>query len=307
MPCYHPLDAYQLKEINPLTGKRIICIVGKNEQGYEHADYIKLPCGKCLGCKLERSRQWAVRCVHESKMWKDNCFITLTFNDMFIPGDNSLHVEYFQKFMKRLRKKFGGGVRYFMCGEYGELLQRPHFHACLFNFDFKDKVLWSMRGGVRLYRSADLEQLWTCPITGLSYGFTTVGDVTFDSAAYVARYCVKKISGDGADDHYGDLKPEFTTMSRRPGIAYSWFKKWYKTDCFPQDFVVMNGMECKPPRYYDKIYDLTDKVDMDRIRENRRLAAISNVDNSYSRLYEREVVAKANAARLRRSYETGRV
>ena len=101
------------------------------------------------------------------------------------------------------------GVRFFHCGEYGELLYRPHYHACLFGFDFSDKVLWSTRGGVRLYRSKILEKLWT-------FGFSTIGDVTFESAAYVARYCTKKITGDKADEHYNGRSPEYVTMSRPP-------------------------------------------------------------------------------------------
>ena len=119
-----------------------------------------MPCGQCIGCRLERSRQWAIRCVHEASLWPDNCFVTLTFDDDNIISSGSLVKADFQKFMKRLRKRFGKGVRYFHCGEYGDLLGRPHHHACLFNFSFPDRYLWSSSGGVNLYRSPTLEELW---------------------------------------------------------------------------------------------------------------------------------------------------
>ena len=159
-----------------------------------------------------------MRCHHEASLYQDNCFITLTYSDEHLPSDKSLHVDHFQKFMKRLRKRFGEGVRYYHCGEYGEKYMRPHYHACLFNFDFPDKKIWKENNGNRLYISESLSELWP-------FGFVTIGDVTFESAAYVARYIMKKVNGDLAESHYervdwdtGEvyhLKPEYTTMSRR--------------------------------------------------------------------------------------------
>ena len=148
-------------------------------------------------------------------MWDRNCFVTLTYNDEHLPANGSLNKRDITLFLKRLRKRYGKGIRYYQCGEYGELLSRPHHHAILFNHDFEDKQLWSVRGGVRLYRSASLEQLWP-------YGYSTIGDVTFESAAYVARYVVKKITGEREGEHYRGKMPEFATMSRRPGIGRGW-------------------------------------------------------------------------------------
>ena len=118
-------------------------------------------------------------------MYDDNCFITLTYSNQHIPADGSLDVRVFQKFMKRLRKRFGDGIRFYHCGEYGSLLGRPHYHACLFNFDFPDKYLWKENNGQKLYRSPSLEELWP-------YGYSSIGTVTFESAAYVARYILKR-------------------------------------------------------------------------------------------------------------------
>jgi hypothetical protein len=134
--------------------------------------------------------------MHEAKMHPKNCFITLTYNNEHLPSDGSLNYEVFQLFMKRLRKKYGKGIRFYMCGEYGDKLGRPHFHACLFGHDFADKKLWKTTDSKsKLYRSAELEKLWP-------YGFSSVGDVTFESAAYVARYIMKKVSGDASESHY---------------------------------------------------------------------------------------------------------
>ena len=245
MPCYHPLTAYRGRRTS--SGKSEILFDKSQALKVGSGLSIQLPCGQCIGCRLERSRQWAMRCHHEASLYQDNCFITLTYSDEHLPSDKSLHVEHFQKFMKRLRKRFGEGVRYYHCGEYGEKYMRPHYHACLFNFDFPDKKIWKENNGNRLYVSESLSELWP-------FGFVTIGDVTFESAAYVARYIMKKVNGDLAESHYErvdwetgevyQLKPEYTTMSRRPGIGSNWFAK-FKDDIFPQDYVVINGKKLK--------------------------------------------------------------
>lgn len=191
-------------------------------------------------------------------MHDESCFITLTFNQANLESRTnpmSLDVTEYQRFMKRLRKRYGKNIRFFHCGEYGDKNKRPHYHAIIFGMDFEDKVLWSNRDGNKLYTSAQLEQLWP-------YGFSTIGDVTFQSAAYVARYIMKKHKGEGAEDHYtrwcpetGEgtvVAPEYCTMSRKPGIGYEWLKK-YKADVYPHDYVVINEHKVKPPRYYDTL------------------------------------------------------
>lgn len=265
--------------------------------------YEVVPCGKCLSCHLERSRQWAIRCVHEAQLHENNCFITLTvapenMEDVF--PHSSLAIRPYQLFMKKLRKRAGQNIRFFQCGEYGSQLERPHYHACLFNFDFHDKELWTVRNGVKLYRSRFLESLWP-------YGFCTVGDVTFESAAYIARYVVKKINGDKSAEHYGDRHPEYITMSRRPGLAAGWFQK-YKGDVYPNDEVIVKGHKCRPPRYYDKLYDLEDSRSMARIKAEREERALAHSnDNTPERLAVREVVLHARCKKLIRSYENEKI
>lgn len=306
-PCYHPLTAYRSRKgRDPETGSWPVEFNVK--EGFEDLK-VQIPCGRCIGCRLERSRQWAVRCVHEAQMHEDNCFITLTYDDAHMDERRSLNKRDFVLFMKKLRKRYGPNIRFFHCGEYGEQLDRPHHHACLFNFDFLDKVLWSTRSGVRLYRSAALEELWP-------YGYSTIGSVTFESAAYVARYVMKKITGDRAEEHYDGREPEYVTMSRRPGIGRTWFEE-YKDDLFPDDkCVVREGIVCKPPRYYDSLYDNIEPDEMKLIRYRRKkssceisslgefISPYPNTDEASSdRLEVKEKVQKARAKKLIRPVE----
>jgi len=307
VPCYHPQTAYRSKQGRQANGAWPI--VFSVQDGYVDMPVV-IPCGQCVGCRLERSRQWAVRCVHEAAMHDENCFITLTYNDNFIDKQKSLCKRDFVLFMKRLRKRYSTidplyeynahQIRFFHCGEYGDLLQRPHHHACLFGHDFPDKYLWSKRSGVNLYRSPSLEELW-------GYGFCTVGDVTFESAAYVARYVVKKITGKSAADHYAGREPEYVTMSRRPGIAAEWIGR-YHDDVYPHDKVVVDrDLVCKPPRYYDKLFDRIgdlESQELERIKRKRVRDAQSSDDNDFDRLSIREQVQKLKAKKLIRKYET---
>lgn len=192
----------------------------------------KFACGQCRGCRLEVSRQWAVRCVHEAALYKKNCYVTLTYNEESLES-RSLIYPHFQKFVRAFRKKIGP-VRFYMSGEYGENNLRPHFHALFFGYDFPDKVyLGKSPSGFTLYRSELLESLW-------KFGFSSVGAVTFESAAYVARYVMKKVNGPMAEEHYDGRVPEFSRMSLKPGIGAGWIKK-FAGDVLPDGQVVING------------------------------------------------------------------
>ena len=323
MPCYHPLEAWQKAEgIKP---------VFKKPEDHWNWSELKLPCGQCIGCRLERSKQWAIRCVHEASLHQNNSFITLTYNDEHVPEGHTLVKRDFQLFMKRLRKKYGK-VRYYQCGEYGsvydqkgnkikdslgrEIIGRPHFHACLFGLDFDDKELYTQRNGISLYKSKKLSKIWTSPLTGKSMGFVTVGAVTFESAAYIARYVSKKINGDRNQDkcdmgltHYErvmddgqivDCQPEYTTMSRRPGIGADWFKH-YKNDVYEHDSVTIRGKEMQPPRYYQNLLEEADPKMYRRIKDGRRKAAMENAaESTPERLQAKErVKLKQNSMLIR--------
>lgn len=269
---------------------------------------VTVPCGRCIGCRLAKSRQWAVRCVHEASLYNNNCFITLTYSEKYLPKDGSLDKRAFVLFMKRLRKKFGSKIRFFMCGEYGEQLQRPHYHACLFNFDFEDKYHYKTTGTTKLYRSLSLEKIW-------KFGYSTIGEVTFESAAYVARYVMKKITGQKALLHYNQVDketgevmqektPEYNGMSRMPGIGKGWFDK-FQTDVYPDDKVIIrHGFICQPPRYYDNLYDIKNHDQLNVIKRRRTNPKNKNKeDNTLARLQVREKVQQLKAKKLIRSYE----
>lgn len=287
MPCFHPVQGWRAREINPDTGKRPI--VFQRAKGFADLE-VALPCGRCIGCRIERSREWALRCVHEASLHEDNCFLTLTYSDEHLPSDGSLNVAHFQTFMKRLRKKVGK-VRYFHCGEYGEKENRPHYHALLFGVDFADKYLWQESNDNLLYRSETLEGLW-------KMGHSTIGAVTMQSAAYCARYALKKITGEKAPDHYGVRKPEYCTMSRNPGIGAEYVKKW-RSDIFPCDHVEHEGALYKVPRFYEiTLNDLEKRA----IKGKRAQVARKHAHNSTpARLKVREKVLESKVKLLKRS------
>lgn len=270
-------------------------MVFSRSKGY--ADRVeKIPCGQCIGCRLERSRQWAMRCTQESKLYRDNCFVTLTYEDGHLPEHGSLVKEHLQKFMKRLRKRFGQGIRFFGCGEYGEKYGRPHYHICIFNFDFEDRKFLRDHKGTKYYTSKALSELWP-------FGHSVIGDVTFESAAYVARYVTKKVTGALAVDHYGPVLPEFTLMSRRPGIGLGHFEKHLK-QIYPSDFVVLRGMRMRPPKYYDSKYELTYPSDMGKVKAKRRHKSFLGRDgHTQERLRAKEVVQMAKLKLKRRGLE----
>lgn len=234
--------------------------------------------------------------MHEAQMWPDNCFITLTYADEHLPEDKSLNVRHFQLFMKKLRKQYSPRtIRLFHCGEYSDPpANRPHYHALLFNFDFVDKKLHTLnRDGHRLYTSPTLERLWP-------FGYSIIGSVSFQSAAYVARYCVKKVTGTAAAAHYAGRKPDYATMSRRPGIGSTWYEK-YKTEVYPSDFVVRNGAKMRPPKAYDRYLELEDAKLLEQIKITRiRNAKRHSDDLTVDRRASREIVQEARAKMLKR-------
>lgn len=303
MACYSPLHGFK-GELSSKDGTRPI--LWKAPAGTER---LTVPCGKCIGCRLTYAKGWAIRCMHERQMHEDSCFVTLTFDEDHVPADGNVDVRCVQLFMKRLRKECGH-VRYFFAGEYGGKFGRPHYHGLLFGFDFSDKLLKAQRLGNFVYESALLSKLWP-------FGFHSIGDVTFKSASYVARYCTKKATEVATSETYRDVdagehflvdkrsgllkRAEFTVMSRRPGIGATWFDS-FKSDVFPSDEVIYNGQSLRPPRFYDY---LLDRVDPDLLESMKLVRAqrVDFVDNTQERLDVKQKVALANLKHFKRSLE----
>lgn len=310
MPCYSPLKGWK----DPDTGG--LCFDRK--AGTEKMD---VACGQCLGCRCDRARHWALRIAYEQDLHDSSCFVTLTYrnkeecttdqlrNGYHIPADWSLSHKDVQLFLKRLRKKVGK-VRFYMCGEYGSRcihdldvdvyphdtckVGRPHYHLCLFGFapPLGEPVTNNV------YACPFLDDIW-------KHGFTSVGELTFQSAAYVARYVLKKVTGKNAEDHYmridettGEriwLQPEYSQMSRRPGIGYEWFQK-YHDDVYPSDEVPLpgGGVAKGTPRYYDKLLEKHMPEVYEVIKGQRQEFIAQNKDEfSPARLYTKYKVKKA--------------
>lgn len=290
MPCYSPLHGYKTPE------------GGFAFRGTKTADTeLTVPCGHCIGCRISRSRDWTLRILHEASQNSPNWFVTFTYRESPI----SLRYRDFQLFLKRLRKSVGS-VRFFVVGEYGEQFSRPHFHAILFGLQLDDLRPVSLLSSKKeFWTSAKLEKLW-------GHGYVTVSVVNQQTAGYVSRYILKKVTGPDANLHYrvvdGDgvvhpVVPEFVRMSLRPGIGATWIDR-YSDDTYNGDFIVHNGKKYPVPKYYDRRKEKTDPNRLAEVREKRLETALRFMgDNHFKRLEVREEVARARVRTLKRNYE----
>lgn len=282
MRCFHPLEARRL------PGGEVK--VGRDPAGVP----MRLRCGQCIGCSVSRSQDWAVRCCNEAKLYDQSVFVTLTWDEekLKVLGKVvplSLDHRPFQLFAKRARKALGP-FRYFMCGEYGTNFGRPHYHALMFGVGFPDRQVFKTNP-MTLYRSATLERLWP-------FGYSSIGDVTMESAQYVAGYVTQQKRGQEAEDHYWKLNeetgelfqvtPEYGRMSLKPGIGAHFFDRFH-AEVTVRDGSVVNGVVMKPPRYYD-----------------RQLKGFSSIDRkrgtaTFRRAIDRRLYDEILARRLERS------
>lgn len=274
MTCDAPIQAYKSGVVNPVTGKRPMQF---KAAGSFSGVRQMLPCGKCLGCRLDWSFGWGVRIVHETKMHKASSFVTLTYDNDHLPEFGTLVPEHLQAFHKRLHNRMryarGYGIRWYGCGEYGDLNKRPHYHSILFGMDFPDKKYYSVnKRGEKLYTSKMLDEVW-------GMGACKIGEVTFDSAQYVANYHLKRVDGDmreaghylvyDADGVIHERVPEFGHMSRNPGIGASYYEK-YGAEIRTHDTIIMKGREVPSLRYYDQKFEKLDPVGYALTLEKRR-------------------------------------
>ena len=310
MTCYSPLVRieYPHRKVTAKDGHEYnyARIISTDE--YENWNKIKnplekvtrIPCGKCIGCRLEYSRQWAIRNVYESRCWSNNWFVTLTYDQehLYIPDqicDENTGVIYENpkdgswkgclvpkdatKFIKDLRRYFKyhynhDNIRFYYCGEYGETGQRPHFHFLLYNLPIAANELKFK------FVNEEFQPIYECPLIEKIWkkGLVAIGEVSFSSCAYVARYITKKQTGEIASEEYakkGQI-PEYVQMSRMPGIGRDYYEA-NKEQIYENDSVIMNSckgniLTLKPPRYYDKLYDIEYPEKMEQIKEKRKTA-----------------------------------
>lgn len=322
--CRHPAQTFDLKDERIWFDKK-----NKRSLKIMKSEPIKLPCGRCIGCKLDYSREWANRCMLELDSSKENYFLTLTYDDRHLPykeqiepitgvkvSKPTLYPRHMQLFLKRLRKRFPDStIRFFGCGEYGEKNHRPHYHLILFNCPLGDSMHYfkSFRG-YQYFISDVINDLWTSTdleTDGESLGYHLITNVTWDTCAYVARYCLKKAKGDDyfkyASDN--DVEKEFIRMSRRPGIGREYFErhkdKIYEVDQISEGF----KSPIKPPKYYDRLFDVEHHFELEDIKNHRKdLMSFAHDPESdlnefeYNRLLER--TKQSVVGRLPRNFET---
>lgn len=304
MACYHPLHAFKIG-INEDSGKpkyqieagHIERIPVKDEFGRRkfqdlwNENPIQIPCGKCIGCRLDYSRQWATRCMLEAQQYEHNAFITVTYEDDALTKNKGVDIETGEiidvatlvpeeltKFMKDLRRYYEyhynhKGIRFYAAGEYGSILERPHFHIICFNLPILDKeYLFSNANHDKIYTSEIIRQIW-------GKGHITVGEVTWNSAAYTARYIMKKIKGPDAKEIYETkgIVPEFVRMSRDGGIGREYYEK-NKDKIYELDEITLTNkkglaQKVKPSKYYDRLYDIENPDLLALIKAKRKAAA----------------------------------
>lgn len=296
------------------------------EQKLEGAPQL-IPCGKCAACRLQYSREWANRCMLELENHESAYFLTLTYNDSHLfnragepwtPDQNcrpSLVKEHVSNFMRKLRDGSGQDLRFFAAGEYGSRTQRPHYHIIVFGLQIPDLRFYKRSDlGDNYYTSVWLNQFWckdrkTDPE---SYGYVVIADVTWESCAYTARYCMKKRNGPEIWKLYDvmDVQPEFTNMSRRPGIGAVWFDN-HGPGIFLSDGINIatdkGGRKISVPRYYKRLAsepyacfmsDLGDMVVADvEIAERQKLSLVSYDQDEYLRKQSEVVERKVNQLR----------
>lgn len=298
MSCYHPMLGVPDYETLTEDGKRKYNIISSYSPEFKqlYPGSIAIPCGKCIGCRLDYSRSWADRMMLELDHSKKAIFVTLTYDNDHVPfteneygefGALSLDKSDLQKFFKRLRKRYKDKeIRFYAAGEYGSHTERPHYHAIIFGLsleDFSDRVAKGKNElGQVHYISQKLQNIW-------SQGFCVLADVSWKTCAYVARYVQKKVYGsmNYLQDEYGCV-PEFSLMSRRPGLA------GYYMDDHPDMFDVSQlyvkgyDMPIRIPKYHLKKLELIDpetyakiKAERSEYASDREFKKLINTDLSY--------------------------
>lgn len=278
MSCYYPLKGYDFG-VNSMTGKKIIKVLPYGSDPLPGKEVIPIPCGRCIGCRLDYSKEWANRCLLEMQYHERNCFVTLTYDDFHVPHSRfvspddgclvdvlSLRSRDFQLFIKRLRKHFSDlGIRFFGCGEYGDDTLRPHYHVVLFGVDFDDKeFLKKSTTGFDIFSSPTLTRLWSFPSSRdegshtpvTPAGIATVQACTYETCAYTARYVMKKLKGQESEFYKEmHIEPPFVRMSRRPGLGRQYYDD--HPDLYNRSSIHVStldgGKSFQPPKYFDRL------------------------------------------------------
>ncbi|UPW40914.1 replication initiator protein [Sigmofec virus UA08Rod_6125] len=356
MTCFYPLKGWFLPDRKQpkVTSSKVHHIEWNGKTAFEVLDetvlgykpiynYIDIPCGRCEGCRLDVSSQWADRCVLEAKEWEHKECLTLTYDEEHVKKNikinpktgevseiDTLYYKDYQDFIKRLRISLKRGLRdkngklltepqqeqpkikMIVAGEYGDKKKRPHFHAIIYGLNVPDKELWKKsKSGYDMHRSQCIEKIW-------GNGLVTIEPVNYETAAYIARYIQKKVKGKDADAYYENkgIVPEMLKMSTKEAIAKNFYKERRNTLYETQKIWIPTKKTLKKariPRYYDKQLqkenpELFEKIKAERreLQKSRERTEMSKTNLSleeYREAKRRKTLEKLN--KLKRNYESG--
>ena len=243
MSCYKSKPAWKATYPNE-NGKHPIRF---NQPGDKRTPDYFIDCGKCEGCRARQRMDWAIRMSHEAAEHKHNSFLTLTYDDDNLPEDGKIHRKHVKNFLERLEYKLGYKPRYYVCGEYGELTRRPHYHAIIFGDDFRESR-YTYAINDKLYGNKDLERVWR-------NGAISIADFSHATALYTAGYVTKKISD----------TDNFSMQSRNPPLGKTWVRK-HHDNIRRLERITIEGQEYPIPKVYMKWLEGVESFD--HIKEN---------------------------------------
>ena len=303
MPCTRPLAAYKSPDGVKFNSKGAYTDLARQKGLYDPLGF-ELPCGKCISCRKTKRRDWAVRIAHEAQLHDRNAFGTLTYDDDHLPKRGELVLEHGQAAIRALRYR-GARFRYFLVGEYGPQTLRPHYHVAFLGEDFSwnAKPAPPSQSGYAQYSSGVLQDSW-------HHGSSTLGSLEPAACSYLATYTLKKQFGAQAENAYQRIdhntgecwtvRPEFSTMSRRPGLARGWFNRHWR-ETYRHDSIIWHDREERPPKYYDRCLLLDHPKVAEKVAQRRleALRSTSNWRDHHHQLTQRKVkdeIAERRAA-----------
>lgn len=239
--------------------------IQKNLDRTAYPDGLQVPCGKCTACRIHKRKEWQVRLLHELHYWEKSMFLTLTYSNDNLPKNGSLIKTDLQKFIKRVRKSINHDpIKYYACGEYGDLTLRPHYHMILFGLGLnpEDKKII-----IDNWHYTD----WTVP----SIRKNSFGIVEKDSIGYVTGYIDKKLDGFDAFTEYfmTGREPVFKIQSQGLGKRYV---EEYSQKIIDEKSISMFGTKHALPRYYLNKLDMSE-TDLNELKQNAILNDCENV------------------------------
>lgn len=284
MACLKPIQVHNLNKGEKVRFKRYSSVnVLKYDMNMNYETNNSVPCRKCIECKLDNAKEWAIRSALECKSSEDNWFVTLTYADQFIPvnkkGIFTCSYSDLSRFIESLRKVFTRqgikNIKYLASSEYGSRTNRPHYHLCFFNLPLDDLEPTGERSnlGHPYFVSKLVDKIW-------NKGIHKIGRVTYQSAGYVARYTIKKLKN--LDYEKLGIEPEKLFMSK--GIGKKYFEE-NKEHIYKYDVVNLNTddglIKLQPPRYFDRLYE---KQNPERLQEIKNVRIVNAKHNLISRV-----------------------